>query len=582
MQAMKLFFVFLTAFFAVVSLDAQTNLTVAADGSGQFKSVQEAIMSVPSGSAAEPVIIHIKPGVYHELIYVQREKAYFRLVGDCATNTILTFGLYANMTNVDGKRLGTFKTPSTTIDADNFTAENITFANSAGHGSVAQALAIRVDGDRAAFYHCRFLGWQDTILINRGRQYFDDCYIEGHVDFIFGAATAWFEKCHIHCLGNGYITAASTPQDVPYGYVFSHCTIDGEPGVQTYLGRPWRLYASVTYLNCDMSDVVRPEGWFDWNKPEAHKTARYAEYNSTGPGAHPTNRVDWAKELTPREAERITVDKVLGGADNWTPTVDPMYAANHCDVQYGEADGQKLFLDAHVPDGKGPFPIAIIIHGGGWMSGDREYDIVPVLAPYLTNFTWFTIGYRLAPTNRWPACFDDVQTAIHWVKQHATEYKGDPDEIALLGYSAGGHLVTLAGTMAADDLHVQAIVGMAPPTDLVWDNERRGGLSTSMRNLFDFDTTNFTADRLAILKRYSPMTYVKPGLQPFLFVQGSADRTVPYTGTTNFMAHLEADRVPCDIIVIPGAQHRILDWDNFNPAWQEQVVKWLNEKLAEK
>jgi acetyl esterase/lipase len=262
------------------------------------------------------------------------------------------------------------------------------------------------------------------------------------------------------------------------------------------------------------------------------------------------------------------------------PKIDPAYAANHFDIQYGEAGGQKLFLDARVPDGTGPFPILIIVHGGGWMAGDREGDIVPVLAPYATHFTWFTISYRLAPTNRWPACFDDVQTAVHWVKQHGTEYKGDPDRIALLGYSAGGHLVTLAGTLAAADLHVQAIVGMAPPTDLVWDNERRGGLSTSMTNLFDYATTNITSDRRALLKQWSPLTYVKPGLQPFLLVQGSADRTVPYRGTTNFMAKLQAASVPCDILVITNGQHRINDWSKYHPSWQSQVVNWLNDKLA--
>ncbi len=272
---------------------AQTNLTVAADGSAPFKSVQAAIMSVPSGSRENPVIIHIKPGTYKELIYIQREKCFFKLMGESATNTILSFNLYAGITNAEGKPIGTFKTPSTTIDADDFTAENLTFENSAG--PVGQALAIRVDGDRAAFRNCRFLGWQDTILLNRGRQYFEDCYICGHVDFIFGAATAWFERCHINCLRDGYVTAASTPVDQPYGFVFSHCQITGEtPSVKTLLGRPWRIHASTIYLNTEMSPVVRPKGWFDWNKPEAHATARYAEYNSTGDVNNP-NRPDWTR-----------------------------------------------------------------------------------------------------------------------------------------------------------------------------------------------------------------------------------------------------------------------------------------------
>ncbi len=298
---------------------AQTHITVAADGTGSFKTVQEAIMSVPSGTAGNPVIIHLKPGTYRELIYVQREKRFFHLVGENATNTVVVFGLYASMTNLDGKPIGTFHTPTATIDADDFTAEHLTFENSAG--PVGQALAIRVDGDRAIFSDCRFIGWQDTILVNRGRQYFDHCYICGHVDFIFGAATSWFEKCLICSRGaGGYLTAASTPNDVPYGYVFSHCQIIGEtPATRTYLGRPWRIYAGTIFLNSEMSEVVRPEGWNDWKKPETHQTARYAEYNSTGPGASPANRVAWAKQLTPQQASAITLNRVLGGADDWRP-----------------------------------------------------------------------------------------------------------------------------------------------------------------------------------------------------------------------------------------------------------------------
>jgi pectinesterase len=298
-------------------LAAQTNLVVAPDGSGQFKTVQEAIMAVPSGSRENPVVIYIKPGIYKELIYVQREKSFFKLVGENPTNTILTFNLYAGITNAEGSPIGTFKTPSTTIDADDFTAENLTFENSAG--PVGQALAIRVDGDRAAFRNCRFLGWQDTILLNRGRQYFENCYIAGQTDFIFGAATAWFEKCEIHSLRDGYLTAASTPQDQPFGFVFADCKITGEPGVKTYLGRPWRIYASTIFLNTEMSEAVRPEGWNDWSKPETHQTARYAEFNSTGPGANPVSRAGWAKQLTEAEASAITLEKVLGGSDGWNP-----------------------------------------------------------------------------------------------------------------------------------------------------------------------------------------------------------------------------------------------------------------------
>jgi pectinesterase len=210
--------------------------------------------------------------------------------------------------------IGTFKTATVVVQADGFSADNITFENSFGKGS--QALAINVTGDRATFRHCRFLGWQDTILILQGRQYFDNCYVDGAVDFIFGAATAWFQHCEIHVLSNGYITAASTPQDHPFGYVFSDCDITAEPGVKTYLGRPWRPYASVTYLDTTMCDAIAPDGWHSWTNIDNPTTARYSEWNSKGPGANPTARVAWSNQLTHAEAQAITVNKVLAG---WNP-----------------------------------------------------------------------------------------------------------------------------------------------------------------------------------------------------------------------------------------------------------------------
>ena len=306
---------------------AQTELVVAADGSAKYKTVQEAVMAVPAGSADNPVIIRIKPGTYKELIYVQHEKRFFHLVGEDAAKTVLTFDLHANIIGKDGKPIGTFRTPSTTIDADDFTAENITFENSAG--PVGQALAVRVDGDRVVFRNCRFLGWQDTILLNRGRHYFENCYIAGHVDFIFGGAAAFFERCHIHCLKDGYITAASTPDNQPFGFVFSHCKITGEtPAVKTYLGRPWRAFSSVIFLDTEMSEVVRPEGWHNWNFPEREKTARYAESGSTGTGANPRARVAWSRQLTKAEAMTITLEKVLRGVDGWNPKTGKTLSRN--------------------------------------------------------------------------------------------------------------------------------------------------------------------------------------------------------------------------------------------------------------
>ena len=428
---------FLALSFPIAVGAAPTNLFVAADGSGQFTNVQDAIMAVPAGSPDSPVLIHIKPGTYRELIYIQHEERYFRLLGEDPEKTVLTFNLNARMPGPDRKPMGTFRTASTVVDADDFTAENVTFENSAG--PVGQALAIRIEGDRVVFRHCRFLGWQDTILDNRGRHYYTRCTIAGHVDFIFGAGVSFFDHCRIRCLGDGYLTAASTPPDHAFGFVFSHCVITGdEPESRTYLGRPWRNDASVAFLNSEMSDVVRPEGWNNWRRPEAEKTARYVEFGNTGPGADPKKRVAWARQLTARQAEAITVQSVLGGMDGWDPTGDPPLPAKaqpparsddemKTDIEYGRVRGESLLLDADIPAGTGPFPIVLLVHGGGWSGGDKKLDFGALLQPLThAGFTCFSINYRLAPANPWPACFEDVETAVRWAKRHAPEYKGDP------------------------------------------------------------------------------------------------------------------------------------------------------------
>jgi polygalacturonase len=295
------------------------HITVAADGSGDFQSVQDAVMAAPDEpQGGRPFVIHIKPGTYREIVTVPPQKGSIAFEGENADTTIITGSNTALTPDVNGKPMGTFKTATVFVQDDDFSATNITFENSAGnHG---QALAIRVDGDRAIFRKCHFLGWQDTVLVLQRRQYFEDCRITGVTDFIFGAATAYFERCDIHCLSHGYITAASTPQDHPYGYVFDHCTITGEPNVRTYLGRPWRPFASVIFVNTLMSSCIQPEGWHAWNKTDTQESARYAEYASTGPGASPTTRVPWSRQLTAAEAATLTPATVLGG---WSPAVTP-------------------------------------------------------------------------------------------------------------------------------------------------------------------------------------------------------------------------------------------------------------------
>lgn len=259
----------------------------------------------------------------------------------------------------------------------------------------------------------------------------------------------------------------------------------------------------------------------------------------------------------------------------------------HADLEYGTAAGVSLKLDASVPEGDGPFPVAILVHGGGWNSGDkanvgsegRGADISPWFAPLTAaKFTWFSINYRMAPAHRWPACFEDVQTAIRWVKAHAREFKGDPTRIAIFGHSAGGHLATLAGVLGAGDTRVQAVVGYAPVTDFEFELPARGGLGKALQDLHDQPKEPNPAS-LAILRETAAINHVKPGLPPFLLLHGDADKTVPYQTSLNFQAKLRANGVPCELITIPGAPHGLLTWDKFLPGYQDKLIAWLRETL---
>lgn len=568
--------------------------TVAPNGDGQFKSIQDAIMAAPAGlpSATRPWVIAVKPGVYKELIYVQQERRWIKLVGEDAKTTIITYNLNANMIGLEGKPIGTFRTPTVQIDGDGFSAENITFENSAG--PVGQALALRVDGDKVSFKNCRFLGWQDTILLNRGRQYFENCYITGHVDFIFGAATTFFYDCQIHVLKDGYITAASTPENHEYGFVFANCKITGEPGVKTYLGRPWRGFAYTAFLDTRMSEVVRPEGWHNWTGPEREKTARYFETGSSGLGANPSARVKWLRPLI----ETLSLEKVLG---DWIPKAPIKAAAAPArhnpyehpllkgrvktDIEYSQAGGESLKLDVFTPEGKGKFPAVIFVHGGGWSGGNRTGGNDPLFAPLAARgIAWFTISYRLAPKHNYPAPIEDVHAAIRWVKAHAAEYNIDPNRIALVGESAGGQIVAQAVVLAKPDEQVAAVVPFYAPIDFILDMERRGGLSISMRGLFGRPNANGAAKAdeatLQLLREASPINHIRAGLPPFLLVHGTGDMSVLYNWSPMFQSKLKSAGVSCDLITIPDGVHGMANWESFAPEYKNQVADWIGLKLG--
>ncbi len=313
--------------FASSSLMANSNydFIVSKNGDGDYETVQDAINAVPDFRANE-TIIFIKNGIYKEKLTLPTSKTNVTFVGESVEKTILTYDDYASRQNRFGENLGTTGSSSFFVFGDDFTARNITFENSAGQ--VGQAVAVRSSGDKLVFQNCRFIGNQDTLYPNKAgsRQYFYNCYIEGTVDFIFGWATAWFQECEIFCKRGGYITAASTEETSPHGFVFKDCKINGSaPKESFYLGRPWRDYAQTVFINCFMGDIIRPVGWHNWGKEHAEKTAFYAEYKSYGPGAENIEaRVSWSHQLTKEEAEKYTIEEVLGGDDKWNPLLKIM------------------------------------------------------------------------------------------------------------------------------------------------------------------------------------------------------------------------------------------------------------------
>ncbi|NOT48556.1 MAG: pectate lyase, partial [Acidobacteria bacterium] len=286
-------------------------VSVAADGSGDVRSVSEAIAKVPAGNKTRCRIL-IKAGTYDEQVRVPADKPFVAFIGESAERTILKF-------KISNKDAGsTSAAYATYVGGHDFYAENITFENSFGKGS--QAVAILVEADRAIFKNCRFLGWQDTLYAKNGRQYYKDSYIEGHVDYIFGQAAAVFENCRIHNKADGFITAPMRfAADEPSGFVFIKSKLTSantEKGV--YLGRPWRDYGRTVFIETRMDAQILPEGWHHW-LAEREKTAYFAEYKSSGPGAALSNRVHWSHQLTDVEARSFSVESFLKGRDGWNP-----------------------------------------------------------------------------------------------------------------------------------------------------------------------------------------------------------------------------------------------------------------------
>ena len=294
--------------------ERQDTIVVSRDGTGNFRTLQEAIESARA-FMDYTVTIYVKNGVYKEKVIVPSWVENIDIIGEDRDKTIITYDDHANI-----NKMGTFRTYTVKVEGSDITFKNLTIENNAAQ--LGQAVALHTEGDRLKFINCRILGNQDTIYTGAKftRLYFKDCYIDGTTDFIFGPSTALFENCMIHIKRNSYVTAASTPKEAKYGYVFKHCKLTAEPGVdKVYLGRPWRPYAYTLFIECELGKHIVPAGWHNWGKQSNEETARYMEYKNTGEGANVSERVAWSKQLTKKEAEAVTVDAIFGTQSNWNP-----------------------------------------------------------------------------------------------------------------------------------------------------------------------------------------------------------------------------------------------------------------------
>ena len=306
--------------------DNPDTLVVSRDGTGEFRNVSEAI-EVCRAFMEYHKVIYVKKGTYKEKLVIPQWLTNIEICGEDRDKTIITWDDHANIkadispltSHLSPQKIGTFRTFTLKIQGSRITLKNITIENNSAR--LGQAVALHTEGDRLTFINCRFLGHQDTVYTGNAqtRLLFKNCYIEGTTDFIFGPSTAWFEDCQIFCKADSYITAASTPKETPYGYIFNNCTISCDTNVsKVYLGRPWRDYGYTLFMNCDLPRQIRPEGWHQW-RPEAVKTARYMEYNNRGEGAATDSRVAWSRQLTKKEAQQITMERVFSINDNWNP-----------------------------------------------------------------------------------------------------------------------------------------------------------------------------------------------------------------------------------------------------------------------
>lgn len=483
----------------------QQDIVVAKDGSGDFLFIADALEAIRV-YLPKPITVYIKEGIYKEKLLIPGTISNVTFKGDGPEKTIISYDDHTGKNFMD-----TFDSYTLMVLGNSLIFRDMTIQNTAG--SVGQAVALHAEGDRLLFENCHFRGDQDTMFASgeNSRQVYRDCYIEGTTDFIFGSATALFDNCEIYSKSNSFITAASTPEWVEYGYVFKNCHLTAAEGVdKVYLGRPWRDFAKTVFIDCQLEDHIVETGWDFWGRPNAKETTYYAEYGSSGPGANSAERADWAHQLSVTEAEGYTAPMIFGGdlsVNNaygfpWygyqkdsTYTLSSSYdkyrknfpelkpiskEADGIDdflaIEYKSLGYRELKMDVFAPKTKAnvALPGILLVHGGGWRSGDRSLQLPLAKALASRGYITAVMDYRLSLEAPFPAGVHDVKESIRWLKEHADRFGLDSSRIAILGGSAGGQLAALVAYTNGMEMYEAY-------------SQRKGAASTEVHALINMD-----------------------------------------------------------------------------------------------
>ena len=581
----------------------ERDITVAQDGTGDFTSVQHAIDAIRV-YLPKLITVHIKEGVYKEKLHIPGTITNVVFQGDGPEKTILTYDDHAGKNGMQ-----TFETYTIMVLGSGLIFKDLTIQNTAGR--VGQAVALHAEGDRLVFDNCHFKGDQDTMFASgeNSRQYYKNCYIEGTTDFIFGSATAYFENCEIRSKSNSYITAASTPAWVDHGYVFNNCRLTADEGVdQVYLGRPWRDFAKTVFINTDMGPHIRPEGWHDWNREGGTQTVFYAELGNRGPGAATDERVEWSYQLPEGEAALFKKGKVLGRqAKNlhgqvWyeyeLDTSYTLYSAyqkakkqfpqishvevnfhgkENLDIPYKNLGYRSLRMDIFQPENADAAPGVVLVHGGGWKTGDRSLQTPLAKALASRGYVTAVVDYRLSLEEPFPAAVYDIKDAIKWLKENAHEFGLDTNRIAISGSSAGGQLAHLvAFTDGIRDYEekstnsmsssVKAVINMDGVLAFYHPESDEG----EMASLW-LGGTYYEVPEIWIAA--SPLHQISDRAVPVLFINSQYPRF--HAGRDEMVAQLDRKGVYTEIHTFDDSPHSF--W-LFNP-WFEPTIQYMTNFL---